>query len=53
MRVHYFRNAVRQFDEDQDKKMKAFKEELEELQLKHAEEGRKLLAKMDTYKHDS
>ena len=60
MRVHYFRNAVRQFDEDQDKKMKAFREELEELQAKHQEEGRQQLARMEAYqkkleayRHDS
>ena len=49
MRVHYFRNAIRQFDEDQERKMEAYKEELERLHEKHQEEGRKHLARIETY----
>ena len=49
MRVNYFRNAIRQFNEDQDRKMEAYKEELEKMQQDHLEEGRKHLARIETY----
>ncbi len=49
MRVHYFRNAIRQFDEDQERKMKAFMEEMDELEAKHAEERKEHIAWMESY----